>query len=205
MDSRLLAFLGIAIVLTLTPGADMALVARIALTRGRKAAWLTSLGIISGLFVWGIASAIGIAALLNASAMLYTIFRFAGAAYLIWLGIQAFMAHRTTQASPPPFPISNAGAYRQGLINNLLNPKIGVFYTTFLPQFIAPGQPVFLTSVLLSALHGLLGIVWLTSYAAILAKFGEIFRRPAIQHTLERITGVVLIGLGLRLAFEQKN
>lgn len=205
MDSRLLAFLGIAIVLTLTPGADMALVARIALNRGRKAAWLTSLGIISGLFVWGIASAIGIAALLNASAMLYTIFRFAGAAYLIWLGIQAFMTHRTTQASPLSFLISNAGAYRQGLINNLLNPKIGVFYTTFLPQFIAPGQPVFLTSVLLSALHGLLGIVWLTSYAAILAKFGEIFRRPAIQHTLERITGVVLIGLGLRLAFEQKN
>ena len=205
MEARLLAFLGIATVLTVTPGPDMALVARVVFGRGRAAAWLTSLGVVSGHLLWGLASAIGVAAVLNASATLYTILRLIGAAYLIWLGVQALFSHSTEhEETAAPLETNKVSAYRQGLINDLLNPKIGAFYTTLLPQFIGPGQPVFLTSILLAALFALIVTIWLAIYVLILAKAGEIFRRPAVRRTMERITAVVLVGLGIRLALEQR-
>ena len=205
MEARLLAFLGIAMVITVTPGPDMALVTRVVFGRGRAAAWLTSLGVVSGHLLWGLASAIGVAAVLNASATLYTILRLIGAAYLIWLGGQALFSHRTGhEETAAPLETNKVGAYRQGLINDLLNPKIGAFYTTLLPQFIGPGQPVFLTSILLAALFALIVTIWLAIYVLILAKAGKIFRRPAVRRTMERITGVVLVGLGIRLALEQR-
>jgi threonine/homoserine/homoserine lactone efflux protein len=185
----------------------MALVTRVALAQGKRAAWLTSCGIVSGLLVWGVASAAGISALLSASATLYTILRLAGAAYLIILGVQALIARApahgaAAEASSPS--LHGAGAYGRGLLNNLLNPKIGVFYTAFLPQFIAPGQPVFLMSVALAAIHAVLGIIWLLCYATILTRVGDLFRRPHIRRAMECVTGVVLVGLGLRLATEQR-
>ncbi len=207
MDARLLAFIGIAAIITITPGPDMALVTRVTLARGKSAAWLTSLGIVSGLLVWGVASAAGISALLNASATLYTILRLAGAAYLIVLGVQALVARAPTHvdaAETLPPARHKASAYGQGLLNNLLNPKIGVFYTAFLPQFIAPGQPVFLMSLLLATIHAVLGIIWLLVYATVLTRVGDLFRRPRIRRAMERITGVVLVGLGLRLATQPR-
>ncbi|HZU03125.1 MAG TPA: LysE family translocator, partial [Ktedonobacteraceae bacterium] len=160
---------------------------------------------VSGHLFWGVASGLGVAAVLSASATLYTILRLVGAAYLVWLGVQALLsrnvAHEET-AGPPM--TSNIGAYRQGLISNLLNPKVGVFYTTFLPQFIGPEQPVFLTSILLATLFALIVTTWLAVYVLILAKAGEIFRRPSVRRVMERITGVVLVGLDIRLALEQR-
>jgi threonine/homoserine/homoserine lactone efflux protein len=207
MDARLLAFIGIAALITITPGADMALVTRVALAQGKRAAWLTSCGIVSGLLVWGVASAAGISALLSASAALYTILRLAGAAYLIVLGVQALIArapaHGATAETSSP-SLHGASAYGRGLLNNLLNPKIGVFYTAFLPQFIAPGQPVFPMSVALAAIHAVLGIAWLLCYATLLTRVGDLFRRPRIRRGMECVTGVVLVGLGLRLATEQR-
>jgi threonine/homoserine/homoserine lactone efflux protein len=209
MEIRLLAFLGVATVLTIAPGPDMALVTRMVFARGRTAAWLTTLGVVTGHVTWGMAAGIGVAAILNASATLYTVLRLAGAAYLIWLGIHALFA----RAAPPatstapgerPTPGSRLSAYRQGLLNDLLNPKIGVFYTTLLPQFIAPGQPVFLTSVLLASIFALIVAAWLGTYVVLLSQAGSLFRRPAVRRALERATGVVLIGLGLRLAVEQR-
>jgi threonine/homoserine/homoserine lactone efflux protein len=204
MEARLLAFIGIATVLTVTPGPDMALVARVAFGRGHVAAWLASLGVVSGHLFWGVASGLGVAAMLSASATLYAILRFVGAAYLVWLGVRALLSgsavHNETAG---PSLTSNIGAYRQGLISNLLNPKVGVFYTTFLPQFIGPEQPVFLTSLLLAALFALIVTTWLAVYVLILAKAGEIFLRPSVRRVMERITGAVLVGLGIRLAMEQ--
>ncbi len=203
MEARLVAFISIVTVLTVTPGPDMALVARVVFGKGRVAGWLTSLGVVSGHLLWGIASALGVATVLSTSAMLYTILRLIGAAYLIWLGLQALFS-RDTHKETTVLPLTNkAGVYRQGLINNLLNPKIGAFYTTFLPQFIGPGQPIFLTSILLAALFALIGIIWLTIYVVILSKAGNFFRRSLVRHAMERITGVVLVALGIRLAVEQ--
>jgi len=204
MEARLLAFLGIAIILTVTPGPDMALVTRVVFGRGRAAAWFTSLGVVTGHLLWGLASALGVAAILDASATLYTILRLLGAAYLIWLGVQALFSRAPMhEEASAPLVTSKISAYRQGMINDLLNPKIGAFYTTLLPQFIAPGQPIFLTSISLAALFALIVAIWLAIYILILAKSGQVFRRPVIRHTMERITGVVLVGLGIRLALEQ--
>jgi threonine/homoserine/homoserine lactone efflux protein len=209
MDTRLLAFIGIAAIITLAQGPDMALVTRMALARGKSAAWLTSCGIVTGLLVWGVASSAGIAALLNASATLYTILRLAGAAYLIVLGLQALLSHTPAPdpiAAPSSSPSHRSGiiAYGQGLLNNLLNPKIGVFYTAFLPQFIAPGQPFFLMAVVLAAIHAVLGIAWLFLNATLVTRASDILRRQRIRRAMERITGVVLLALGLRLAIEQR-
>jgi RhtB (resistance to homoserine/threonine) family protein len=207
MDMRLLAFIGVAALITITPGADMALVTRVALAQGKYAAWLTSCGIVCGLLVWGVASAAGISALLNASATLYTILRLAGAAYLVFLGVQALVTRTPSHASTAPTsspPQHGASAFGRGLLNNLLNPKIGVFYSAFLPQFIAPGQPVFAMSVALAAIHAVLGITWLLFYATLMTKAGDLFRRPRIRRALECVTGIVLVGLGLRLATEQR-
>jgi len=119
--------------------------------------------------------------------------------------VQALRSRATTHEETTTQPVMNkAWAYRQGLISNLLNPKIGVFYTTLLPQFIGPGQPVFLTSILLAALFALIGAIWLTIYVLLLSSAGAFFRRPSVQQAMERVTGVVLIGLGIRLAIEQR-
>lgn len=209
MGVRLLAFLGVAIVLTITPGPDFALVTRVGLSRGRVAAWFTSLGIVTGHVTWGLAAGAGVASLLHASAALYNVLRLAGAAYLIWLGVHALLAREPAPTAhggawaTVAQPVNRVTAYRQGLLNDLLNPKIGVFYTTLLPQFITPGQPVFLTSVALASLFALIVALWLGSYVILLDRAGALFRRRGVRLALERVTGLVLVGLGLRVALER--
>lgn len=215
MDTRLLAFVGLAALLTITPGADTAVVTKVALEHGRRAALRTTVGIITGLMLWATASAVGLAAILTASATAFTIIKFAGAAYLLWLGIQSIWPGRRQQeVAPAPAPDGemrgalDGGAGRspflRGLLSNLLNPKVGIFYTTFLPQFIAPGESVFAKSLLLAAIHGAMGLAWLSGYAALVAKAGDVLRRPSIKRALDRVTGVVLIAFGLRLAVERR-
>jgi threonine/homoserine/homoserine lactone efflux protein len=124
------------------------------------------------------------------------------------LGIQALLARElapqvSEQLKAPSSPKSYLGDYRQGVVNDLLNPKIGVFYTMLLPQFIAPGQAIFLTSVLLATLFAPIVAVWLGSYVLVLDWASAFFQRSSVRRTLERITGLVLVGLGFRLALER--
>jgi threonine/homoserine/homoserine lactone efflux protein len=203
VEARLLAFLGVAIIVTVTPGPDFALVTRMAFAKGRTAAWRTSLGVVTGHLLWGMACGIGVTAVLDASATLYTILRLAGAVYLVWLGLHALSsrAPATDKTTEPDRP-SHAGAYRQGLVNDLLNPKIGVFYTTLLPQFIAPGQPFLPTSLSLAAIMACIVATWLGLYVALLDRASIVLHRPRVRRIMEGITGVVLIALGLRVAIE---
>jgi threonine/homoserine/homoserine lactone efflux protein len=206
MDSRLIAFIGVAALLTVAPGPDMALVLRNALRGGRPTILPTALGICTGLIVWGAASSLGVAALLAASAELYSALKIAGAAYLIVLGVIALRAAlRADEGSPDghggPAQL-RLGSYRQGLLNNLLNPKIGVFYATFLPQFIAPGQPVFTTSLLLAAIHASMGLVWLSLYGYGATRLADVLSGGRVRRVLEAATGTVLVAFGLRLAVD---
>lgn len=207
MDARLVAFIGVAALLTIAPGPDMALVLRNALRGGRPSVVPTAAGICSGLIVWGAASSLGVAALLAASAQLYEGLKLAGAAYLLILGILAIRAalqSRSAEESDRSSAAqSRAGAYRQGLLNNLLNPKIGVFYATFLPQFIAPGQPVFATSMMLACIHAAMGLAWLTAYGYGATRLANVLRRGRVRRVLEATTGTVLVGFGLRLATDR--
>jgi RhtB (resistance to homoserine/threonine) family protein len=208
VHSSFLIFLGVAALLTITPGADTAVVTKAALGDGRRAAMLTTLGINTGILVWGTASAAGLAAVLTASSTVFTAIKLLGAAYLLWLGAQAlwgtFRGHAPEQADDAAGArerrMSAGAAYRQGLLSNVLNPKVGVFYTTFLPQFIGPGDPVFAKSVLLAGIHDLMGLLWLVCYSYVVTRAGDLLRRPPIRRAVDRLTGVVLIGFGLRLA-----
>jgi len=200
MHSQLLPFVGAAILIALTPGADTALVVRNALIAGAAPARRTALGTASGLMVWGAASACGVAAVLNASAEAYTTVKLAGAAYLIWLGIQAI---RHAGAHEPADGARSGSPFRQGLLCNLLNPKAGVFFTALLPQFVSPQDPALAVSLLLTAIAAATSLMWLTVYATLVPRAGDVLRRQPVRRAIDRITGTVLIGLGVRLALSR--
>jgi threonine/homoserine/homoserine lactone efflux protein len=194
-----LPFLAVAALLTITPGPDMAIVTRSALDQGWRAAVRTTLGINLGVLVWAVAASVGLAALLAASALAFTVLKIAGAVYLIYLGITAL------RARPPEAPrTGGTRAFRRGLVANLLNPKIGVFYTTLLPQFVDRHHSVVAQSVSLALAHDLMGLIWLPFYAWLVVRTGALLRRPGIRKGLDRLTGTVLIGLGIRLALERR-
>lgn len=204
-DSRLLAFIGVAAILTVLPGADMALVTRNVLALGRRRAMLTIAGICSGCVIHATASALGVSAILATSATAYNVLKTIGAAYLVWMGIQSIR-----DASRPAVTVASApdrsmlGPFLQGFLTNLLNPKVAIFYLTFLPQFISPGEPVLERSLFLAAVHIAMGLVWLTIYAWFIDRLGAVLTRPRVKAWLERVTGGVLIALGARLAWERR-
>jgi threonine/homoserine/homoserine lactone efflux protein len=197
-----LVFLGVITLLTITPGADMAMVSRSVFMGGRRDAFATTLGIAAGCLIWALASAAGVAAVLAASETAYDALRLVGAAYLVWLGVQSLLAARRGYLNEPAVGGGRPGRspFRQGLLTNLFNPKIALFYTTFLPQFIGPGDPVLLLSVAMAGVHIALGIVWLSAYAWLLDRTVEAFRSSRLRRSLDALTGVVLVGLGIRVA-----
>ena len=201
------AFVGVVALIVVLPGPDMALVLQNGLSGGKRAAVETAVGINAGLLVWAVAAALGIAALLSASGPAFTLLKLAGAAYLVWLGLHAIgtawhgqsdasTAHRVRRRRPSPF--------RQGLLSNLLNPKIALVYTTLIPQFIEPGDPAVAQTLLLAGIFIAMGFVWLTSYALFIAKIGVLLRRSAVQRVLNAVTGTVLTALGVRLAVTER-
>jgi threonine/homoserine/homoserine lactone efflux protein len=204
-----LLFLGVITLLTITPGADMAMVSRSVFLGGRGAAFATTLGIAAGCMLWALASAAGVAAILAASETAYDALRLVGAAYLVWLGVQSLLAAwrgHGDEALAEPVPAAPGRTsslrrpFRQGLLTNLFNPKIALFYTTFLPQFIRPGDPVLLLSIAMATVHIVLGIVWLTAYAWLLDHAVEAFLGSRVRRALDSVTGAVLVGLGIRVA-----
>jgi threonine/homoserine/homoserine lactone efflux protein len=205
MPQHPLLFLGIVALLTITPGADMAMVARSVFTGGRRDAFATTLGISAGCLAWAFASAVGVAAVLAASRTAYDALRLAGAAYLVWLGVQSLLAaRRGAPEAPAAVEQRRSSPFRQGLLTNLFNPKIAVFYSTFLPQFIAPGDPALVLSLALAGVHIALGIAWLSLYAWLLDRAVAAFKGSRLRRTLDAVTGTVLVGLGLRLAAERR-
>ena len=205
LDGSILAFIGIAALLTVLPGADMALVAKVTLLDGKRAAFFTSLGICAGLPVHATASALGLSLILATSAEAFAVVKFAGAAYLAYLGVRTIrdslrpVAETGVIAAPAR---SRRAAFAQGFLSNVLNPKVALFYLTFLPQFISPGDNVLAKSLLLAGIHAVLGLVWLPTYAYAIDRLGAVIR--GARRWLERLSGAALIGLGVRLAFERR-
>ena len=209
--ASLVTYTAVAAVLTVTPGADTMLVIRNVIARGRRAGMITTLGICSGLFVHATLSALGLSLILARSAEAFTIVKLAGAVYLAWLGAQSLRrAARTAPANATPPRVGDAResdparSWREGFLTNVLNPKVAVFYLAFLPQFVAPGDPLLATFLLLAAIHAVLGLVWLSGLAALLAGARGWFTRAAARRALEGVSGAVLVGLGARLALARR-
>lgn len=205
-----LAYVGVAALVICTPGPDTALTIRNTLFGGRAGGVLTALGVATGLSLWALATSLGLVALLVASEPVFRAIQYAGAAYLIYLGVMALReAFRRGPASsvaaglPPPRRLAPAIAYRQGLISNLGNPKIAVFFASLLPQFAAGGGS-FTTLFLLGLVFAAMTLLWLSAYALVVAKAGDVLRRSQIRRVIEAVTGGLLLALGLRIAAEQR-
>ena len=190
---------------TMSPGQDMALVAKVTLRDGRGAAFRTTLGIMSGLPIHATASAIGLSAVLAASATAYTLIKFIGAAYLVFLGVQSIRrARRPSEPGVQRISISGRAAYAQGFVANVLNPKVALLYLTFLPQFVSPGRNLLESSLAFALVHALMGLVWLTFYAYLLDRVGRAFHERGFRQIIESIAGGALILVGVRVAVEQR-
>jgi RhtB (resistance to homoserine/threonine) family protein len=206
---HLLVFIGVAAIVIVIPGPDTAVVTKNVLVHGRRAALATSLGVSTGLLVWTIAAAVGVASVVRASEVAFTVLKVIGAVYLVWLGIQALRAagHESAAALAQTERKPSMGAlggFRQGLFSDLANPKIGIFFTSLLPQFVDPGHPVLVPFLALGAVFVVMTVVWLSAYCMVAARAAETLTQPRVRAALDRFTGVVLIAIGLRLAVEHR-
>ena len=204
MHLDLLPFLALSVLLILIPGPDTAVVTKNALLGGHRSGMLAAVGVSLGLTVWTFAAALGIAALLKASAVAFLVLKLAGAAYLIWIGIQMLRARNVLDDLERIRPHGAVKALRQGLLSDLGNPKIAVFFTSFLPQFVHSGGSVFVPLLTLGGIFAVLTLGWLAGYALLIGRASALLRRSRVRVALDRFTGLVLVGFGVRLAFEHR-
>jgi len=204
-EQSLIAFTLAAALLTVTPGLDTALVLRTAAAEGPKRAFFAAVGICLGCLAWGLAAALGLGIVLAASELAYTLLRWIGAAYLLYLGIGLLLSSRT-ELGDGGTGVTDAGSmawFRRGFLTNALNPKVGVFYVSFLPQFVPPGVNVAGATMLLAAIHALLGLLWFVALIAATRPLAAALRRPGVIRTLDRLTGGVFILFAGRLALSR--
>jgi threonine/homoserine/homoserine lactone efflux protein len=198
------AFFGISVLVIVTPGQDTALTIRNSLLGGRRPGILTALGVSAGQAAWALATSAGLAALILAFEPAFVALKLAGAAFLVYLGAQALLAalrgspveRRATRGA-----LTANAAFRQGVLSNLGNPKMAVFFTSLLPQF---GAESFAGLLALGLIFSSMTFVWLTAYAVVVARAGDVLRRPAIRRIFDAVLGVVLVALGLRLATDRR-
>ena len=198
MLGALVAFAPVAALLTLTPGAATAMVVRSAVSGGRRRALLTTVGNSLGVLAWGCFAAMGIAAVVATSAEAFTAVKLAGAVVLVVLGLQSLRGHRE-----PARPARGA-PLRDGLVTSLANPKLAVFFVALFPQFVPAGASVLLSALLMAAMVVAFDLVWFSALAYLVARARRAFVEGPWLARVERVTGAVLVGLGVRLAFERR-
>lgn len=215
IEHALITFAIAAALLTITPGLDAALVLRTAAVEGPRRAMLAGAGICCGLFAWALAVSVGLGALLTVSRVAYNVLRFVGAGYLIYLGIRIFFRALPGSGEMDSIASSRnvAGArdlgtgasrwFGRGFLTNVLNPKVGVFYVTFLPQFIPSGVRVTAFSLLLASIHVVEGILWFLVLIFATGLMSGWLRRPRVAKAIDRTTGTVLVGFGVALMLEK--
>jgi threonine/homoserine/homoserine lactone efflux protein len=204
--AQLPAFLGVSVVVIATPGPDTALTIRNALIGGRRHGVLTATGVATGQAVWALLTAFGVASLLQAYEPALLVLRIAGGGYLLFLGVHALLSVRrgaplAATASRCEPHLRQLAALRQGLISNLANPKMVVFFLSLLPQFTGR-HAGFATLFALGILFSLLTFLWLSAYSLVVARAGDILKRRKIRQLMDAVTGTVLVALGLRIATE---
>jgi threonine/homoserine/homoserine lactone efflux protein len=200
---QLLAFVGIALVLTIAPGLDTAMVLRTSAAESTRNGVLAAFGIGTGCLLWGAMAALGLGALLVASPLAYVALKWAGAVYLVWLGLKLFFKPRGARGEPTPAGPCGSGsgwaALKRGFTTNILNPKVGMFYITLLPQFVAADARGVGPALLLACIHVALAVLWFTALAIGAALVRKLLQRPPIAYGLDLATGCVFVGFGANL------
>jgi threonine/homoserine/homoserine lactone efflux protein len=208
LDQSVIAFTIAAFVLTITPGNDTILVLRNSIGGDRASGFATMFGVCSGLIVHGAFAALGISVILMKSATAFQIVKFIGAGYLIFLGMQSLISAWVTRKEPVLDPKLNtkqkgaAKSFGQGLFTNVLNPKVALFYLSFLPQFVKATDP-HIKPLFLAFIHILLGIIWLSIIILMINKLRKVLVNPKVKATTEAFCGLMLTGLGIKLALQK--
>jgi len=209
--SGYLAFLGISLVVIMTPGPDTALTVRNTLLGGARGGVFTAIGVAAGQVLWASAASAGVVGLLVASAPVFAALKLAGAAYLIVIGVQTLWSAFQSGSAAVRAPRDGTGprlrptrALRQGLVNDLANPKMAAFFASLFPQFVPEGSASFAALMMLGMTFSCMTLAWLVAYAFAVAKAGDLLRRSCIRRVIEGVTGAVLIAFGLRLASEHR-
>jgi threonine/homoserine/homoserine lactone efflux protein len=204
LTASVIAFTAAAALMTVTPGLDTALVLRTVAVEGRRRALAAAFGIGAGCLAWAAIVALGLGALLQASELAYRLLKWLGAAYLAWLALQLLLVRRNALAEPIALPPGGMSLwFRRGMLTNLLNPKVGVFYVSFLPQFIPAGVNVPAATMALAGIHVLLGLMWFAILIGATAPLGKALRRPGVLHALDRLTGGVFLLFAAKLALSR--
>lgn len=201
---NLIAFTLAATLLTVTPGLDTALILRTSAVEGRKQGLRAALGINAGCLLWGAAVAFGLGALIAVSELAYDILKYCGAAYLAWLGVNMLLRPRKSLAPAEAEGRPAANWFLKGMMGNLLNPKVGIFYVSFLPQFIPQGQPLIAWTFGLVGIHVLLGLVWAVGLISATHSFADILRKGNVIKWMDRVTGMVFVLFAARLALSRR-
>ncbi|HEX8649077.1 MAG TPA: LysE family translocator [Thermoleophilaceae bacterium] len=209
MPELLAPYLAVIAVLTITPGPDMLLVLRNGIRDGSRAAWVTGLGCAAGIAIHAVLAVLGLSAIVAASAEAFTALKIAGAVYLVLLGLQEIAASLRRGQAPglaergPPAPAGRS-AFVQGLVSNLLNPKIALLFLTLLPQFVADGEPRVATTALLAAIFLAVAVLWWRAFSLAIGPLGRFLSRPRVVAWFDRGTGGLLVALGVRVALEPR-
>ncbi|AXJ04752.1 lysine transporter LysE [Pseudomonas fluorescens] len=201
---NLLAFTFAATLLTLTPGLDTALVLRTATVEGKQQALRAALGINAGCLLWGAAVAFGLGALIAVSELAYNLLKYCGAAYLAWLGLNMLLRPRRSLATAEADGKPGANWFFKGMLGNVLNPKIGIFYVSFLPQFIPQGQPLVPWTFGLVSIHVVLGLIWSLVLIGATRPLSGFLRREKVIRWMDRTTGMIFVLFAARLAFSKR-
>jgi threonine/homoserine/homoserine lactone efflux protein len=209
MDGSFLTFLGVSIVVIVAPGPDTALTIRNTVRGGRAPGIGTALGVSAGQLIWGLATGVGLVAVLLASEPVFRAVRLAGAAYLVWLGLHSVRAAAAARRPAPTGEtaggrLSSRAAFVQGIVNNLGNPKMAVFFASVLPQFTTPGRGMVSALVLLGMVFSAVTFVWLAAYAIVLSTAARRLRASRLHRAVEAVSGAALIGLGLKVAADAR-
>lgn len=215
MLESLIAFAGAAVLIAMVPGPSTVVIMRESMRSGRRAGLATVLGNEAGVLAWGVAAAVGLSALLAASRLAYEGLRVAGAVVLVWFGVRAWWQARRGGAAAGGAEVAEGDAgrgrgvsgwrcFRLGLVTNFANPKAGVFAVSFLPQFVPEGWPVAAVLVGFSVLWALIDLAWYTVVVWLVGAARRVLGRAVVRRWLEQVSGVVLVGLGVRLAAEAR-
>jgi threonine/homoserine/homoserine lactone efflux protein len=203
---HLLVYVGIVVALVLLPGPDTAVVTKNALVHGRDAALGSAVGTNVGVSIWTLATALGVAAVLRSSATVYDALKLLGALYLVWIGIRTLRDSRRGRADGTQAggarTMDGRGGFRQGLITDLANPKVGIFFTSLLPQFVSPHGSALLQMLILGGIYTAFSLAWMSAYALAAVRLAHLLSRPRVKAMIDRCSGLVLVGVGIRLAIE---
>jgi threonine/homoserine/homoserine lactone efflux protein len=206
------SFVAVASLIVIVPGADMALVARNTLVGGRSAGLRTAIGTLLGLVVHAGAALVGLSVVIAASATAFTVVKVVGASYLVWLGLQTLWGTRKRSRVPPADPASAKSLPRmaqaplvQGMLTNVLNPKMAVFFLSFLPQFVDPSRAATPQILVLAGTFIVMGAIWLSAYVVAVDQLSGVLTRPLVKRWLDRFIGTTLVALGVRLAIAEAD